>query len=134
MGQYWKPVNLTKREFINPHKLASGLKLWEILASDHVGKALIILTAAMPEARGGGDLEENHIIGRWAGDQIAIVGDYAEDDDLPNSPVPASAIYGLCDEDETNEDAFKDVTDAVCAVIETELEGKFVGEGWRKFV
>jgi len=29
MGQYWKPVNLTKREFINPHFLGAGLKLGE---------------------------------------------------------------------------------------------------------
>ena len=130
MGQYWKPVNLTKREFINPHRLASGLKLWEILANDHVGKALVVLTAAMPEPRGGGDLQENPTIGRWAGDQIAIIGDYAEDSDLASSPVPASEIYGLCGEP----DGFTDITDQVCAVIEKELEGKFVGEGWREFV
>ena len=130
MGQYWKPVNLTKREFINPHRLASGLKLWEILSNDHVGKALVVLTAAMPEPRGGGDLQENPTIGRWAGDQIAIIGDYAKDSDLASSPVPASEIYGLCGEP----DGFTDITDQVCAVIEKELEGKFVGEGWREFV
>ena len=69
MGQYWKPVNLDKKEFIHPHRLASGLKLWELLANPPgVGAALIILTAAMPEVRGGGDLKPDPIIGRWAGD------------------------------------------------------------------
>lgn len=29
MGEYWKPVNLTKREYIHPHDLNDGLKLGE---------------------------------------------------------------------------------------------------------
>lgn len=130
MGQYWIPVNLDKREFINPHKLGAGLKLWEQLAN-HPGTAgaLIILTAAMPEARGGGDLDISsnwhgserkvamksgsidgctpgpmpeaypviaaRTIGRWAGDRIAIIGDYAEDNDLAPEH-RASLIYALC--------------------------------------
>lgn len=58
MGQYWKVVNLTKNEFITPHKLGCGLKLWEQLANHPgTGAALIILCAAMPEARGGGDFD-----------------------------------------------------------------------------
>lgn len=129
MGQYWIPVNLTKKEYINPHKLGCGMKLWEQTASGlGTGNALIILCAAMPEARGGGDLEEDPIIGRWAGDQIALVGDYAEDSDLPKK-FKASSIYGNC----CDEGSYTDVTDAVCAVIERELNGKFVGEGWREF-
>jgi hypothetical protein len=189
MGQYWYPVNLDKKEFINPHRLGSGVKLWEQLAnSPGTGAALLILCAAMPEARGGGDfdLDDNwhgpertdstnvgempeeyppiakRTIGRWAGDRIALVGDYAQDDDLPNSPVPASKIYDCClDEHEDYYDdnpdgamymvgygenwgkfchskvikpsEFTDVTDDVCAVIEHELNGKFSGTGWRDF-
>jgi len=127
MGQYWYPVNLTKREYVHPHKLGSGFKLWEQLANEGTGRALVILCAAMPEPRGEGDLEPDPVIGRWAGDQIALVGDYAEDGDLPNYPVPASQIYNLCGSEWT------DVTDDVCRVIERELDGKFVGDGWRDF-
>ena len=29
MGEYWKPINLTKREYIHPHDLDCGLKLGE---------------------------------------------------------------------------------------------------------
>jgi hypothetical protein len=29
MGEYWKPVNLTKREYIHPHDVNAGLKLGE---------------------------------------------------------------------------------------------------------
>lgn len=161
MGQYWKPVNLDKKEFINPHKLGCGLKLWEQVANHPAtGTALTILCAAMSEPRGGGDLDMDknwhgperdmsnpahhcspgpmpedyaviakRTIGRWAGDRIALVGDYAEDSDLPNSPIPASQIYTQCCEDE-----FTDITDDVCRVIEHELNGKFEGDGWRKFV
>jgi len=46
MGQYWKPVNLDKREYVDPHKLDVGLKLWEQLAS-HPGTG----AAARPISR-----------------------------------------------------------------------------------
>jgi len=127
-------VNLDKREFVDPHKLGTGLKLWEQLAN-HPGTsaALIILCAAMPQARGGGDLDldqnwhgpertfpehgatpgpmpedyaviAKRTVGRWAGNRIALVGDYAEIDDLPKED-NADLIYGFCrsgtDEDDT---------------------------------
>jgi hypothetical protein len=130
MGQYWIPVNLDKKEFVDPHKLGSGLKLWEQLAN-HPGtpEALLILCAAMPESRGGGDLQESDIIGRWAGDRIAIVGDYAERDDLP--PVfYAERIYEWCFD---NKGGWVDVTEDVAEVIEYELQGKYDGDGWKTF-
>jgi len=66
-------------------------------------------------------------IGRWAGDRIAVVGDYAEDSDLPNSPVPASEIYGLCREsDDGKPPEWRDVSEDVMKVIEHECGGKFV--------
>jgi hypothetical protein len=159
MGQYWYPVNLDKKEFIHPHELGSGIKLWEQLANHpSTGAALIILCAAMPQARGGGDfdLEENWhgpertfpernttpapmpkdyqetaaaMIGRWAGDRIALVGDYAEDTDLSpkKGDPPASTIYGLCSSDE-----WKDITADVARVIEHELHGSFVDGSWKE--
>jgi hypothetical protein len=142
MGQYWKVVNLDKREFIHPHKLGSGLKLWEQIANaPGIGAALIILCAAMPEYRGGGDLKldddvARRTIGRWAGDRVCLVGDYAQDSDLPGFP-GFSALYSLCtdasDLDSSDDQLFTDISDDVCAVIERELEGKFEGNGWRRF-
>jgi hypothetical protein len=132
MGQYWLPVNLDKCEFIDPHKLGTGLKLWEQLANHPgTGAALTILCAAMPEPRGGGDLNNEsevakRTIGRWAGDRIALVGDYAEEGDLPG--LDTSKIHSACDDG-----LWTDITDDVCAVIEKELEGKFTGTGWRDF-
>ena len=159
MGQYWVVVNLDKHEFVMPHRLGSGLKLWEQLAnSPGTGEALIVLCAAMPEPRGGGDLdlEENwhgperidmtkvgsmpeaypiiaaRTIGRWAGDRIALVGDYAEDTDLAPEH-QASTIYERCFGEEGGAPQFLDVSDDVAAVIEHELNGRYIGNGWRKW-
>lgn len=147
MGQYWYPVNLDKREFVRPHALGVGLKLWEQLANHPgTGGALLVLCAAMPEPRGGGDFhfeakdggyEEiaRRTIGRWAGDRIALVGDYAVDTDLAPEH-EASKIYGRCmhpgeDSDVPEAERYRDVTADVARVIEHELGGKFVGEGWK---
>ena len=154
MGQYWRVVNLDKHEYMSPYKLGCGAKLWEQLANHPgTGAGLIILCAAMPEARGGGDLDldenwhgpervitwENtsnpgpmpeeyqviarRTIGRWAGDRIALVGDYAEIDDLDS--VDASKIYKKCSSEGDVVNPWTDVSDDVAAVIEHELRGKF---------
>lgn len=142
MGQYWKPVNLTKKEFINPHKLGSGLKLWEQMANHPgVGTALVVLLAAMPEPRGGGDLGsgQEKVVGRWAGDKVVIIGDYAENGDIkacnPDFRVRVNEelIYGKCHGTSEVTSEFTDITDLVAKVIEHELNGKYVGDGWHKF-
>ena len=157
MGQYWLPVNLDKKEFVDPHKLGTGLKLWEQAAAyPGTGAALLILVAAMPEPRGGGDLDldknwhgvertasapgptpgpmpeayqaiAKRTIGRWAGDRIALVGDYAEDSDLAPEH-HAKSIYDRCRAGE-----YADVTSDVARVIEHELQGEYSGEGWREW-
>lgn len=193
MGQYFIPVDLDKKEYIDPHKLGTGLKLWEQLANwPGTGAALIVLCAAQREERGGGDFDmvvnwhgperqlprdniqpgpmpadyatiAQRTIGRWAGDRIAIVGDYAVDSDLA-AEHQAAGIYAHCLDDDdvvrmlerltteaasvtTTEDAarvnnevrrlicnrFKDITDDVCAVICHEMRGEFTGDGWRQF-
>jgi hypothetical protein len=163
MGQYWFAVNLDKKEFVNPHQLGAGLKLWEQLANHPgTGAALVILCAAMPEPRGGGDLDLNEnwhgpertfpkynispapmpddyqtvarrTIGRWAGDRIALVGDYAEDGDLAPEH-KASTLYGRCDYDGDGNGDITDISLDVARVIEHELHGRYEGAGWRKWV
>lgn len=167
MGQYWKLVNLDKREFVEPHKLGCGLKLWEQIANHPgTGVAMQILCADMPEPRGGGDLDldvnwhgpergdmggagpmpeeypaiASRTIGRWVGDRVALIGDYAEEGDKCGwDRATGEPVYNLCHEwsgrpgDEAPIGAFKDISGDVCAVIEHELRGKFVGDGWRDF-
>jgi hypothetical protein len=159
MGQYWLVVNLDKREFIEPHKLGCGMKLGEQLGAwPGTPNALFILTAAMRERRGGGDFDwdsnyygpertaqhplgapvnevynavAKRTIGRWAGDRVAVVGDYSEDGDLPGSPVPLGSIVGLCQDPASG---WVDVSDDVVQVVEHECDGKYTGTGWREFV
>ena len=156
MGQYWYPVNLDKQEFIHPHRLGTGLKLWEQLVNGPgTGGALIVLCAAEPEMRGGGDFtlydekdEEldpilTRTIGRWTGDRIALVGDYAADGDMGIED--AASIYERClHKGDTDDDGnliefkeghhFRDITDDVRYVFERQLGGKFEGSGWCHFV
>lgn len=78
MGQYWKAMNLDKKEFIDPWTFNSGGKLCEQLWNG-TGDALLILVAEHKAKRGSGDLEINDtFMGRWAGDRVIMVGDYAE--------------------------------------------------------
>ena len=81
MGQYYKVVNLDKKEWLHPHKFNDGMKLLEFgCSADGTMTGLAILLAE-GNGRGGGDLySENPIIGSWSRDRIAIVGDYADDE------------------------------------------------------
>ena len=158
MGQYHIPVNLDKKEFIDTHKLGAGLKAWEQLANHPgTGAALLVLLFSS-NGRGGGDLDAitnwhgpdrkdfraagpdlsqeyqdiaSRTVGRWAGDRLAIVGDYGEVGDLPDG-LNGGDIYSLCRS--SGDGAYRDITDDVCKVIEHELNGKFEGEGWKDFV
>lgn len=115
MGQYWMPVNITKKEYLDPHKIGvgdgfCGLKLWEQLNNQGVGEGLIILLADMPEKRGGGDLNPDPIIGSWKGDAVVIAGDYAEEGEL------GFGHYFKCSDDPD----YKDVTADVMRVLKVE--------------
>lgn len=79
MGQYYKIVNLDKKEFLEPHDFDDGAKLMEFgLSGMGVMSGLAILLAD-GNGLGGGDLgSENPIIGSWKGDRIVVAGDYSE--------------------------------------------------------
>lgn len=99
MGQSHVSVNLDRREFVHPHALGDGLKLVEQAGSGPggVGSALIVLLAAS-NGYGGGDFrapDPNGVVGRWTGDRVAIIGDYAEPEDLAPEH-EAEIVYDLC--------------------------------------
>lgn len=84
MGQYYVVVNKTKKEYLNPHVFGDGVKAWEIVANHSTVQALGILLIRSDEG-GGGDLQEQRednpqIVGRWADDQLVIIGDYDSSD------------------------------------------------------
>ena len=91
MGQYHLVANIDRREFLHPHKFGEGLKLMEFGTGRAVPLALTILLSAS-NGRGGGDFREGGEVflspdneegaGRWAGDRVAIIGDYFEEGDV----------------------------------------------------
>jgi len=141
MGQYHKIVNLDRKEYLNPHRLGDGLKLTEqVCTYGGTPAALFLLLACSAKGRGGGDVDDGHDmvlrdgkyeweivdpewhkrvhewVGRWAGQRIAVVGDYAEDGDLPLQPGDPSAkqIYRECQPG----GAFRDITEEIAPILE----------------
>ena len=82
MGQYHKLINLTKKEYVNPHKIGLGAKHLEGIGFEgSMGDVMYLLSIAQGnERRGGGDVEGHRYIGRWAGDKVVVVGDYYDQD------------------------------------------------------
>lgn len=106
MGQYFLIVNKTKKEYVDPHCIGGGAKLWEICANNEAGILPYLLRQS--SGRGGGDIKMNpeqykhtydscvkdesgkklfvemfgdkptiyEYAGHWAGDRITVVGDY----------------------------------------------------------
>jgi hypothetical protein len=80
MGQYYKIVNIKKKQYIKPDTFGDGSKLMEFSMSASGVLAGLAILLADGNGRGGGDLHsENDIIGSWAGDNIVVAGDYADD-------------------------------------------------------
>lgn len=99
MGQYHTICNLTKRQFIRPHGIGSGMKLSEQMGWVGSPADCLFLLLACSNGRGGGDAKPHPLIGSWAGDNIAVVGDYAEGGDLKNHDAVAIAGAVFSDTD-----------------------------------
>jgi hypothetical protein len=112
MGQYHKVFNLDKKEYIHGHRIGTGLKLMEQVGFDKCAASAVWLLLAASNGRGGGDAKDHGLIGRWAGDRIAVIGDYSEPDDIPG--VDAPAIYG-------NEVDYVDISANVKGLLEHEF-------------
>jgi hypothetical protein len=89
MGQYFVAMNTDKKEYVCPWCIGHGAKLWEWAANPH--GAIFTLLLRKSDEGGGGDFYGYHrncgeggpivgplspIAGRWAGDHVALVGDY----------------------------------------------------------
>ena len=80
MGQYYKIVNIKKKQYITPHTFGDGAKLMEFSMSANGVLAGLAILLADGNGRGGGDLHsENDIVGSWSGDNIVVAGDYADE-------------------------------------------------------
>jgi len=142
MGQYHITINLDKREFINPHKIGLGLKLLEQCGMAGSSGDVLVMLLACSNGRGGGDISTKYpgMIGRWAGDRIAVVGDYCQEDDI--SGVNIRNIRQLCRNPgevdpkllTTWGSAFKDISDDLIPLINEQFDCHLdpAEGGWRK--
>lgn len=118
MGQYHVICNITKREKIHPYKLGLGLKQCEQAGYGTPG--LLFYLLCFKYSRGGGDFDDAPNKGRWFGDQIAVIGDYAKKDDDPR--FDATEGYN----------AYEDITEEVMPEWEMACEVRFLGQGWMR--
>lgn len=104
MGQYYAIYNLDKAQVVQPGRFNDGLRLREFGSSSYgVMLALAALLACGNEY--GGIRSHHEIIGTWAGDRIAIIGDDADlspfSEDLACfTDISEHILQALC-EDET---------------------------------
>ena len=80
MGEYFRIVNLDKKEYIDPHECEGGTKFWEVVVNQRMPQFLAYIL--------------NNYDGIWAGDRITIIGDYDETQYFAG--VENSTIYQLC--------------------------------------
>lgn len=96
-----------------------------------MGGTLTALTILLASAngRGGGDLrlEEDHpleeIVGSWAGDRIAIIGDYFENGDVPG--------WDVQDNPWNFPDRWAEISDPCRELVEADGCYKFETEEWK---
>jgi hypothetical protein len=89
MGQYFAAINTDKKEYVCPWCVGGGAKLWEWAANP--SGAIFTMLLRKSDEGGGGDYYGYHrgcseggaitcavnpVVGRWAGDRVALVGDY----------------------------------------------------------
>lgn len=146
MGQYHMLVNFTKKEFVDPHKFGNGLKLKEQVNWEHAFSNITHYLIAKCTGRGGGDFN-TEMAGRWGGDRISLVGDYAEREDFPflteqeymdmkasvwGPPIkqPRDSKGRFLSKKNVTGD-YVDISDRLVYSIEEEFSIKYSGTGWR---
>lgn len=140
MGQYYKIVNLDKKQYLYPITFGDGLKLMEFGSSAGGTMTALAVLMADGNGRGGGDFGngitvDTELVGSWAGDRIVIAGDYADPGKFMPQPdletAKAEAVVdGLADQRGRNlydyaEEYFEDVSEKVVEVMQTAQEGRW---------
>ena len=107
MGQYYRIVNIDKKEFLHPHKFGDGLKIWEFGFADYGTMAGLTFLLASGHGSGINETESSELIGSWAGDRIVILGDYSEE-----FPEVSEEMYS-----DEKEDTYKDISNQIIEVL-----------------
>lgn len=136
MGQYHFLVNLDKRQFVHPHRIGNGLKLHEQIGwrySTSTALVMLLASASNNGGRGGGDFRCLHpLVGSWAGDRIAFIGDYANANDVPYYNAPAIYEAICCDHPLSR--GWTDISSEVRTMMAAEFDIRYTGAGWLNIV
>ena len=131
MGQYHYLVNLTKKQFVHPHQIGNGLKLREQVGWPYSTSTALVMLLAASNGRGGGDFGEHRLVGSWAGDKVAFIGDYAEENDLRGAGYDAPRIFQfVSDEVLARRYGWKNISAQVREMMAAEFDIHYKGEGW----
>lgn len=97
MSQYHYLVNVSRREFLNPHKLGEGLALGQI-SNSWISSLLVCLLCDSYQGPGC----KHHLMGRWANCQVVIASDdpaTGAKGNLYSLRSSHSSIHEACDEE-----------------------------------
>jgi hypothetical protein len=134
MSQFQLIANLDQKEFLDPYRFSGSAAQIVSLNGDSDGVMFAFtLLLAVSNARSGGSFRPwqtpedeqvaSHLIGRWAGDRIAIVGDYyrAESCDVP---LGADSDPGLYETISSQSDSWVDISEHMVELLELDPELK----------
>ena len=112
MGQYHKLINTTKKEYVSGWDTGMMAKHYEQMGFQGSMADILycLMIAQGNERRGGGDTDGHKFIGRWAGDDVAVVGDYyTEDSDNPKY----KDLYDIVEEDKH----YKNISSSIRSMV-----------------
>ena len=84
MGQYFKIVNRTRREYLEPFSMRSSEKFPSLMGSEEMSRSItwLVCTSLNPRWLSLKNTNDRtrRLVGSWAGDEIEIIGDSAEEE------------------------------------------------------
>lgn len=106
MGEYFRYVNLDRREYFDIDALGGATKASGIGRNLGARAFALLLTR-----RGGGGAGGQVAVGSWAGDRVAVIGDYIEPNALGVATGSERNLWSVVDEE------YRDISSSVAVML-----------------